>query len=155
MNGTSKIFRFWINAPRFVMIIIFALAIVGKITSPGAFFTMTNALNPPLFATETLYSLLIATEITLIGLLIFNPDTGIIWSAVLLLFFTIGIGILHAIGIRDLCGCFGDFLVDEINNNFDYYSMYSCGGCESAGGNICCQVGSSKCFTNYTVIGDN
>jgi hypothetical protein len=109
-----KFFRFWINAPRFVMIIIFVLAIVGKITSPGAFFTMINALNPPLFATETLYSLLITTEIVLIGLLIFKPDTGIIWSAVLLLFFTIGIGVLHAVGIRELCGCFGDFLVNEI-----------------------------------------
>lgn len=113
-KSKSKFYHIWINGPRFAMIIIFVLAIIGKINSPGAFFTMINALNPPLFTTETLYSLLIATEITMIGLLIFKPDTGIIWSAVLLLFFTIGIGVLHAVGIRDLCGCFGNFLVDEI-----------------------------------------
>jgi len=113
-KSKSKTYQIWINGPRFVMIIIFVLAIVGKITSPGAFFTMINALNPPAFTTEIIFSLLISTEISMIGLLIFKPDTGIICSAVLLIFFTIAIGVLHAVGIRDLCGCFGDFLVDEI-----------------------------------------
>ena len=110
----KNLFQLWKNGPRILMILLFTAAVLGKVTNPGSFYIMVNALDPPVYATEFLLSILIVTEISMIWLLAFKPHTGIIWSAVLLLFFTIGIGILHAVGIRDLCGCFGDFLVNEI-----------------------------------------
>ncbi|MGF1669783.1 MAG: MauE/DoxX family redox-associated membrane protein [Balneolaceae bacterium] len=110
----KNLFQLWTNGPRFLMILLFIAAVLGKFTNPGSFYIIVNALNPPANTPEFLLSLLIITELAMIWLLTFKPDTGIICSAVLLLFFTLIIGLLHAIGIRELCGCFGDFINDEI-----------------------------------------
>lgn len=79
--------QLWVNGPRFLMIFLFIVAIFGKIKSPGSFIVMVNALNLPLYSPEFLLSLLITTELLMIWLLTFRPDTGVIWSAILLLFF--------------------------------------------------------------------
>lgn len=113
MNN-KKLYQLWTNGPRYLMILLFTVAVLGKITNPGSFYIMVNALDPPVYATEFLLSLLIVTEIAMIWLLAFKPDTGIICSAVLLLLFTIVIVVLNAIGIRELCGCFGDAITDDI-----------------------------------------
>lgn len=110
----KKLYQLWANGPRFLMIILFSVAVLGKFTNPSSFYIMVNALNPPVYTAEFLLSLLIVTETTMIMLLIFKPETGKILSVILLLFFTAVIGVLHAIGIRELCGCFGDSISNDI-----------------------------------------
>lgn len=110
----KKLYQLWTNGPRFLMILLFSLAVFGKFANPSSFYIMVNALNPPVYTAEFLLSLLIATETTMIILLILKPETGKILSAILLLFFTVVIVILHAIGIRELCGCFGDVVSNNI-----------------------------------------
>src|SRR5690554_1082666 len=99
--------QLWLNGPRILMVIVFTIALISKLINPGAFFIMTDVLSMPHYTPEILLSLLITTETLMIFLLVKHPDTGILWSAFLLLLFTAVIAILQAIGIHELCGCFG------------------------------------------------
>ena len=110
----QNIHQLWINGPRILMLVLFLVAIYGKMTSPGSLYIMVNALNPPVYTPEVVLTLLIGTESLMVWLLVFRPDTGILYSALLMLVFTVAIVILNAIGIRELCGCFGDAITDDI-----------------------------------------
>jgi hypothetical protein len=110
----KKLYQLWTNGPRFLMILLFSVAVLGKFTNPSSFYIMVNALSPPIYTAEFLLSLLIVTETTMIMLLIFKPETGKILSAILLIIFTAVIVVLHTIGIRELCGCFGDSITSDI-----------------------------------------
>jgi len=75
---------------------------------------MTNALDLPIYIPEMLLATLITIESFMLFLLIKYPNTGIIWSALLMIFFAIFIGILQAIGIHEICGCFGNLISGEV-----------------------------------------
>lgn len=53
---------------------------------------------------EFLLSILISIELILRLLLLFKPKIGLLYSGIYFLLFICLIGILHMIGIRELCG---------------------------------------------------
>lgn len=115
MAKNRTIQQFWINGPRFIVIGMFSYSVIEKIISPSSFYTIVNSLNIHINAPEIFLSLFITIEILMIWLLIFKPADGIIYSAWVFLLFTVLIGILHAIGIRELCGD-GDVLMKVLGS---------------------------------------
>jgi len=110
----ANMLQLWVNRPRVLMLVLFLVAIYGKLTSPGSLYIMVNALNPPVYTPEVVLTLLIVTESIMVWLLAFKPNIGLLFSAILLLLFSAIIVVLNAIGIRELCGCFGDAITDDI-----------------------------------------
>lgn len=115
MAKNRTIQQFWINGPRFIVIGMFSYSVIEKIISPSSFYTIVNSLNIHINAPEIFLSLFITIEILMIWLLIFKPADGIIYSAWVFLLFTVLIGILHTIGIRELCGD-GDVLMKVLGS---------------------------------------
>lgn len=109
-----KINQIWINGPRFLIMLILIMAVIGKINSPDIFFTITNSINLPNFMPEALFSIVISLEFTLILLLIINPTFGLFLSGVTLTISTIFIFWLYLTGFTEMCGIFGDFMLKEI-----------------------------------------
>lgn len=103
MAKNSLIKQFWTDGPRFIAAGMFIYSMIGKIVSPSSFYTIVNSLNLHITAPEIFLSLFLAIEVTLVWMLIFKPNDGILYSAWVLVLFTILIGVLHAIGICELC----------------------------------------------------
>ncbi len=106
--------QFWINGPRFLIILILILAVIGKINSPDIFFTITNSINLPSLIPEVLFSIIISLEFTLILLLIKKPTFGLFLSGLTFTISTFFIIWLYLTGFTEMCGIFGDFMLKEI-----------------------------------------
>ena len=106
--------QFWINGPRFLIMLILVLAIIGKLNNPDIFFTITNSINLPNVMPEALFSIVISLEFTLILLLLKKPTAGLLLSGVTLTISTFFIFWLYMTGFTEMCGIFGDFMLREI-----------------------------------------
>ncbi|MEX2363820.1 MAG: MauE/DoxX family redox-associated membrane protein [Balneolaceae bacterium] len=100
---TFKTDQFWINGPRALVTLMLSYSIFEKLLNPSTFYIIINSLNIHVNAPEFILSLLITIEMALVCMLIFKPNHGIIYSASYFMLFTGLIGVLHIIGIRELC----------------------------------------------------
>lgn len=95
--------QYWFNGARVIAVAMFTYSIVEKLIQPTSFYTIVNSLNIPINAPEVFLSLIITIEIIMVYMLILQPHKGILFSAWILILFTVLIGVLHGIGIRELC----------------------------------------------------
>lgn len=93
----------WFNGARIIAIIMFSYSIVEKLIRPTSFYTIVSSLNLHINAPEVFLSLIISIEMVMVYLLIYDPKKGTLLSALVLIFFTVLIGVLHSIGIKELC----------------------------------------------------
>jgi hypothetical protein len=81
MAKNSLINQFWIDGPRFIAVGMFTYSIIGKIISPSSFYTIVNSLNLHISAPEIFLSIFITVELSMVWMLIYNPDEGIYYSS--------------------------------------------------------------------------
>lgn len=113
-NNQRQIHQLWLNGPRFLTIIIFTFAIIGKTLNPTTFFTLTYSLDFPDFFPELIFSFLLTAELFMVVLLLVSPMKGIIESTLFLVIVTIMVFWLYVNGFNEPCGFFGDLVMDEI-----------------------------------------
>ena len=100
-NGVSD--KYWFNAARIIAIIMFVYSAVEKLVRPTAFYTIVTSLDLHINAPEFVLSFIVTIEFIMVFLLLYKPRKGTLSSAWVLIAFTILIGVLHGIGIRELC----------------------------------------------------
>ncbi len=113
-NNQRQIHQLYLNGPRFLTIVIFTFALIGKILNPTTFFTLTYSLDIPKFFPELFFSFLLTAEFFMVVLLVVSPRKGILGSSLLLFIVTIMVAWLHINGFNEPCGFFGDLIMDEI-----------------------------------------
>lgn len=95
--------QYWFNGARIIAILMFTYSIVEKLIKPTSFYTIVTSLNLHINAPEVILSVIITIELVMVFLLFFEPNKGALLSAWVLILFTVLIGVLHGIGIRELC----------------------------------------------------
>ncbi|MEP1118887.1 MAG: MauE/DoxX family redox-associated membrane protein [Balneola sp.] len=95
---------FWINGPRILVMLLLIYSIFEKLLTPSTFYLIVKSLDIHVYAPEFILAFFITIELSLLTLLFFKPNKGILYSAYFFILYTALIGILHLIGIRELCG---------------------------------------------------
>lgn len=104
----------WKDGPRYLMILIFGLAIYGKLLGAEAFFQITDALSLSPELGKILLALVLSMESTAIVFLLWQPREGILLSIAELSIFTIVIFLLYLKGVQNSCACFGNLVESKI-----------------------------------------